>query len=281
MDWKPNKLIAILLGFLFQPLGMLYIARVKLALVYFVVGLVTGAADLWLEVREIEWIQYFSLGFIPMITCAVHIHLILRRYDALSNRPWFSHWYGLISFPIMLVVIIFSFRSFLYEPFRIVATSMSPSLNPGDIIIVSKCGYGNYGTYGFSLVKVPMEKQLKRGDLVVFELPKDPAASYVKRIIGLPGDTVEYRKGFLAINDIEATRNHEGTEEYYEVYREHLGKINYVIKTMPKRSPVNGHVSVPEGHVFVLGDNRDNSNDSRYWGFVPLENIVGKMVYVF
>ena len=281
MDWKPNKWIAILLGFFFQPLGMLYIARAKLAVLYFLAGIGAKAADYWLGIGQAEWSQYFSFVPLLMIVCASHIYIILRSHESISSRPWYSRWYGLISFPLVATILVILMRSFLYEPFRMPAVSMSPTLNPGDSIVASKWGYGNYGTFGISLAKVPLSKILERADVVVFEYPKDRSISYVKRIIGLPGDTIEYRRGLLAVNGKEIDRDFERRTGDYELYRENLGGAIYHIKVMPDVPSVEGRVSVPDGHIFVLGDNRDNSNDSRYWGFVPFENIVGKMVHVF
>ena len=260
---------------------MLYIARAKLAVIYFLAGIGARTADYWFAIEQAEWSQYFPFFLLLMIVCASHIYIILRSHEGISSRPWYSRWYGLISFPLAVMVLIILMRSFLYEPFRMPAVSMSPTLNPGDTIVASKWGYGNYGTFGISLAKVPLSKQLEHADVVVFEHPKDRSISYVKRIIGLPGDTVEYRRGYLAVNGKEIGRDFERREGNYVIYSENLGGAMYHIKIMPDVSSVEGRVSVPEGHIFVLGDNRDNSNDSRYWGFVPFENIVGRMVHVF
>lgn len=281
MNWKPNKWIAVLLGFFFQPLGMLYIARIQLAFIYFLAGIATGVLESWIEVREFGGLQYVPFVFILMIVCASHIYLILKKHAGLSNRPWFSRWYGLISFPLVLAFALFSFRAFLYEPFRMPSGSMSPSINPGDLMVASKWGYGHYGAYGVSLGMAPMSKELKRGDVVVFEFPKNRSTSYAKRIVGLPGDVVEYQKDSVIVNGKALDRSLQGSEGDFEMYRESLDDASYMILVMPDRESIEGVVSVPDGHVFVIGDNRDNSNDSRYWGFVPVENIVGKVAYVF
>lgn len=281
MSWKPKKWIAILLGFLLQPLGMLYIGNIKLASIYFIAGIFFATADFSMQINKIEIGQYFSFGLVLMFICASHIYFILRNSEGLLVRPWYSRWYGLASFPLVLFLSIYSFRAFLYEPFQIPASSMSPLLNPGDIMIASKWGYGNYGTYGITLLNKSISKNINRGDVVVFELPTNPSISYVKRVIGLPGDTVEYKKGSLIINSEFVPRVKEGTDLNFDIYTENLIGIEYDIKVMSGRHSPDGVVSVPNNHLFVMGDNRDNSNDSRYWGFVPLENIVGKMVYVF
>lgn len=277
MDWKPNKLIAILLGFLIQPLGMLYIVRIKLAFIYFIFGIIAGVTDFWLGSE----IQYISFVFILMIICTVHIYYLLRNYEPIKNRPLFSHWYVLISFLMIALTIIFFFRSFLYEPFKIPSTSMSPTLNTGDIIIISKWGYGNYGTLGYSFTKTNITKKLKRGDVIVFEYPKNSSIKYVKRIIGISGDIIDYSKGFLSINNKEVLKEFKEKNSEYNLYIEHLDEVSYNIKMIPNNSAKSGSVIVPNKHIFIMGDNRDRSNDSRYFGFIPIKNIIGKVIYAF
>lgn len=269
------------MGFFMQPIGMLYIVRVQLAIAYFLAGIVTGAADFWLALSKAEWGQYFSFGFVLMIICPVHIYLIVKQNREIPIRPWYSRWYGLVSFPLLLMFLIFSFRAFLFEPFRMPASSMSPLVNSGDILVANKWGYGNYATYGITLVKSDLSKDVKRGEVIVFEYPKDPSTNYVKRVIGLPGDIIEFDKDYLIVNGEKALRVFETNDTDFEVFSESISDISYRIKVMPNRPSVKGNVTVPERHLFVMGDNRDNSNDSRFWGFVPFENIVGKVVYIF
>lgn len=277
MDWKPNKLIAILLGFLMLPLGMLYIARIKLAFIYFIFGMVASITDIWLGSK----IQYISFVFMLMIICAVHIYYLLRNYEPVKNRPLFSRWYTLISFLMTVLTIVIFFRSFLYEPFKVSSMSMSPILNTGDIIIISKWGYGNYGTFGYSFTKKNITKKLKKGDIIVFEYPENSSTTYVKRIIGISGDTIDYSKGFLSINNKEILKEFKEKNDKYNLYTEHLNEISYNVKVMPNNSAKSGSVIVPDKHIFIMGDNRDRSNDSRYFGFIPIKNIIGKVIYVF
>ncbi len=185
-------------------------------------------------------------------------------------------------------------RSFLFEPFHIPSGSMKDTLLIGDFIFVSKSSYG-YSRYSFPLGIVPIpgrvlegEKQPERGDIIVFRLPTNTRIDYIKRLIGLPGDTVQVRGGVLYLNGQAVPRERvadhvetQGNRVYHvPKYRETLpnGVSYYVLDAL-----IDGEVddtpmyTVPEGHYFFMGDNRDNSNDSRQGvGMVPYENLVGR-----
>jgi len=281
MQWKPNKLIAILLGFFLQPLGMLYINRPILAILYLFAGVTAGIADLIAAQSIFLDYPYVSFKLLYMCLCALHISCLLLFTNSVNIRAWYSRWYSLVSFLGLLLIVVFVLRSFAFEPFQISSRAMSPTLNPGNTLVVSKWGYGNYGTYGLSLTKRELSKVLHRGEIVVFQYPQDPNINFVKRIIGLPGDTVEYKKDSLSINANLLHRKYQSNNGSDDMHREVLDDVEYNIYVTPSRPPVEGVVVVPENHVFVMGDNRDNSNDSRYWGFVPYNAIVGKMDFVF
>jgi len=281
MQWKPNKLIAILLGFFLQPLGMLYINKPILAVLYLFAGLAAGIADLFTHKSLFLDYPYVSFKLMCMSICTLHVLHLLLFTKLVTFRAWYSRWYSLIAFMGLLLTAVFVLRSFAYEPFQIPSRAMSPTLNPGNTLVVSKWGYGNYGTYGLSLVKRELTKELHRGAIVVFQYPQDPNVNFVKRIIGLPGDTVEYKKDTLSINTNLLYRKYIGKNGANGMHREVLDDFEYNIYVTPSRPPVEGIVVVPENHIFVMGDNRDNSNDSRYWGFVPYDSIVGKLDFVF
>ncbi|MEQ8230246.1 MAG: signal peptidase I [Gammaproteobacteria bacterium] len=189
-------------------------------------------------------------------------------------------------FPIFLVVLLL--RSFLVEPFRIPSGSMIPTLLVGDFILVNKYTYG---------IRLPVlnEKIIElgapeRGDVVVFRYPLDPATPFIKRVVGLPGDHVEYRDKRLFINGEEVPREAAGTyvgtgasvqHTGAQIFDETLGGVTHEILLTPGARSLNGAFDVPAGHYFVLGDNRDNSRDSRFWGFVPDENLVGKAFFIW
>lgn len=189
-------------------------------------------------------------------------------------------------FPVLFVVLVL--RSFLFEPFRIPSGSMIPTLLVGDYILVNKFAYG---------VRLPVvhTKILdtgspKRGEVAVFRFPNDPSLDYIKRIVGVPGDTVAYRDKRLFING-EAVEV-SGGEPYVSPetdavvagatrYEETLGEATHDILVFDQGFAADGVAEVPEGHYFVMGDNRDRSNDSRFWGVVPEENLVGKARFIW
>ena len=191
-------------------------------------------------------------------------------------------------FPVLLIVLLF--RSFLFEPFKIPSGSMIPTLLIGDFIVVNKYAYG---------LRLPvLNKKVvgigdpQRGDVAVFRYPVDPSINFIKRVVGLPGDTISYRDKALFING-EPVRQ-ETIDEYSKtavkcsipakdatlVY-EALGEDGHELLIHEGSRGKNGSWVVPEGHYFMMGDNRDRSNDSREWGFVPEENILGRAVGIW
>ncbi len=205
-----------------------------------------------------------------------------------------SNWEMIRSF-LVAVAIALVFRSVAYEPFHIPSGSMLSTLYQGDYIFVSKLSYG-YSRYSFPLgVKFFEGRKFhtapERGDIVVFRLPTNPRIDYIKRVIGMPGDTVEVRHGRLNINGkpVEVTRDGDvtltmkgGQTKAIARYRETLpnGVTHLILDEVHEGPADNTQVyRVPHGHYFMMGDNRDNSQDSRYLdivGFVPEENLVGK-----
>lgn len=185
-------------------------------------------------------------------------------------------------FPVFLVVLVL--RSFVIEPFRIPSGSMYPTLEIGDFIVVNKFAYG---------IKLPVTQtkildigEPERGDVVVFKYPNDPDVDYIKRVIGLPGDEITYINRTLFING-KAVRQqplglYHGTRsgkvmDDASLVSETLGERKHeILLDIDKRSQDMNTIVVPEGHYFMMGDNRDHSNDSRFWGFVPEKNLKGK-----
>ena len=221
-----------------------------------------------------------------------------RRKDA--KQPWWVE-YSISFFPVILIV--FLLRSFLVEPFKIPSSSMVPTLLVGDFILVNKYTYG---------IRVPViNKKLielnhpSRGDVMVFRFPEDPSLDYIKRVVGVPGDRVEYRNKRLSINGtpvpVRQVDDYLSKErmQFSRRFVETLNGADHEILLdedapagmMPGRAfPYAGNCNynsnglactVPPGHYFVMGDNRDNSSDSRVWGFVPDDNIVGKAFFIW
>jgi signal peptidase I len=189
-------------------------------------------------------------------------------------------------FPVILAVLLL--RSFLVEPFRIPSGSMMPTLLVGDFILVNKYAYG---------IRLPVINRKvmelgepRQGDVVVFRFPNDPSVDYIKRVVAVAGDRVVYRDKTLYINDQKIAQIPEGSYigvgsglsmSGADVRSEALGNVKHDILVVPRMRGVETDTVVPEGHYFVMGDNRDNSNDSRYWGFVPDENLVGRAFMIW
>jgi signal peptidase I len=184
-------------------------------------------------------------------------------------------------FPVVLIVLLL--RSFLFEPFRIPSGSMMPTLLIGDFILVNKFSYGvRLPVLNYKVIEVG---EPKRGDVVVFRYPKQPTVDYIKRVIGLPGDRIAYFDKKLYINGQPTQQvdlgkytgvgqgvNMSGSE----LIKEDLEGVEHLILNTNGVLTVEDVFVVPPGHYFVMGDNRDNSNDSRYWGTVPEANLVGR-----
>ncbi len=221
----------------------------------------------------------------------------------LLAQPWWLDWTAGL-FPVIIVV--FLLRSFLFEPFKIPSGSMIPTLLVGDLILVNKYHYGI--RLPVLNTKVTEGNPVQRGDVIVFRYPPQPSQDYIKRVVGLPGDEVVYRNKRLTINgEPVATQEvsdflDEDLKRYFKQYEEGLsdGKPHRLIVDTDRRAGISelevgdfpfrdqcrynveGVVcKVPAGHYFMMGDNRDNSLDSRYWGFVPDQNIVGKAIFVW
>ncbi|MET0534362.1 MAG: signal peptidase I [Steroidobacter sp.] len=187
-------------------------------------------------------------------------------------------------FPVILIVLVI--RSFLFEPFRIPSDSMMPTLLDGDFIFVNKFSYGlRLPVVNSKIVAIG---QPQRGDVIVFRLPRDPATNYIKRLVGLPGDHIVVRGQNLYINGERVKVDMVGIYEGHghdgaQLATEHLGAIDHQVLYLPDRYTRDYDEVVPEGHYFFMGDNRDNSRDSRFpevW-FVPERNLVGKAVRIW
>ena len=219
----------------------------------------------------------------------------------LLAQPWWLDWTAGL-FPVILIV--FLLRSFLFDPFKIPSGSMVPTLRVGDLILVNKFHYG---------VRLPVinrkivaNNNPQRGDVVVFRYPVDTRLDYIKRGVGLPGDEIVYANQRLTVNGrlLDTVALGEFYDEdalrYVPQFSEKLGDVEHRILVDPLRqayygpepksfpqagncryAPEGVTCKVPPGHYFVMGDNRDNSQDSRFWGFVPDENLVGKAFFVW
>lgn len=190
-------------------------------------------------------------------------------------------------FPIVLIVLIL--RSFIVEPFRIPSGSMMPTLLIGDFILVNKFAYGIRLPVLNS--KVVEYDKPKRGDIVVFRFPKNPSVDYIKRVVGLPGDRVGYHNKKVHINGKVIKQTPLGRYNGVGKGRSMTGSLHLIeglaenvehsILIRNRQPSVTANYVIPRGHYFVMGDNRDNSNDSRFWGTVPESNLVGKAFFIW
>ncbi|MDR7151219.1 signal peptidase I [Hydrogenophaga palleronii] len=215
-------------------------------------------------------------------------------------QPWWLDWTAGL-FPVILAV--FVLRSFLFEPFKIPSGSMIPTLRVGDLILVNKFHYGiRLPVFN---TKLMANNDPQRGDVMVFRYPPQPSLDYIKRVVGLPGDEVAYMNKSLTVNGQPVPKVAQpeffdnDSMRYARQFRETLGSRSYNTLNDDERPAfvagatefpfkdscrysVEGVIcKVPEGHYFLMGDNRDNSLDSRYWGFVPEANIVGRAFFVW
>jgi signal peptidase I len=239
----------------------------------------------------------------------VDIDLAPAREEAL-RQPWWLDWTAGL-FPV--IVVVFILRSFLFEPFKIPSGSMIPTLLVGDLILVNKFHYGlRLPVINF---KVTEGNPVQRGDVMVFRYPPKPSLDYIKRVVGVPGDEVAYLNKQLTINGQPVPKSplpdffEEDSLRYIKQFQETFptgsnpqqpgptktvrllndaerpafipGADDFAFKDQCRYTVEGVTCKVPAGHYFMMGDNRDNSLDSRYWGFVPDRNIVGKAFFVW
>ena len=230
----------------------------------------------------------FGLVFVSAIVLFINRFVLGKRFDKKNPTPevWYVD-YARSLFPVFLIV--FVLRSFIFEPFRIPSSSMLPTLEIGDFLLVNKSVYG---------VRLPIiNKKIisisdpERGDIFVFRFPKNPSQNYIKRVMGLPGDVIEYRQKRLFINGEEVRFDQAKNYDFLDasmskhavtqVTAKLSNDVIHRVLVNPQRPSSSGRWTVPEGHYFAMGDNRDHSADSRSWGFVPEENIVGKAFFIW
>lgn len=242
----------------------------------------------------------FCLLLVSAAIWAADVFVFSKRRAAEAKDPWWVE-YGASFFPVILLV--FVLRSFMIEPFKIPSGSMIPTLQVGDFILVNKFTYGiRLPVINKKIIDINLPQ---RGDVMVFRYPEDPSLDYIKRVVGIPGDKVAYQNKRLSINGtpVETTR----VEDYLHPERLYYSQ-QFVEKadafehrtlndvdapgfiSDASQFPGRDHClynnagvicTVPAGHYFMMGDNRDNSRDSRFWGFVPEQNIVGKAFFIW
>mgnify|MGYP003859803341 FL=1 len=231
----------------------------------------------------------FALIMVIVLTITGLIWLldifVLSKKRAANAKDPILVEYSKSFFPVILLV--FFIRSFIAEPFKIPSGSMMPTLLAGDFILVSKFSYGiRVPILNYTMIEVDKPK---RGDVFVFHYPPKPSIDYIKRVVGLPGDVIEYKSKTLYINDKKIEQTFVDKYPYMmneihhieaKEFKEALGNVNHsiLIHDLPGE---NFKFEVPQGHYLAFGDNRDNSADSRVWGFVPEHNLVGRAFFIW
>ena len=307
---QPRSRLSIwLIGLVFGPIiVMLWLGRGRLALIYLLVQLVyfgviflVVASGFAAPPAMTDLSTVVSVLGLPFNIIAVFHGLKLRATSLI--RPWFSRWYVVFILPLALAwaILFVLLRTCFYQPFNVPSTAMVPGLMVGDHIFVSKGAYG-YSRFSFPVMLADFPGRIwagepKRGDIVVFKLPRDNQTDYVKRLIGLPGDRIQLRAGVVYLNGIalpltpiQGIQCIEGVACNY--FRETLpdGRSYVINDSNPNGAADNtDEYVVPPDHYFMLGDNRDNSLDSRFGenapgggvGYVPYENLIGPVVLIY
>lgn len=305
MQNKPKTWIAVLIALFATPLAMMYLGKRRYALMYLVLLLLLVFAAFFYHEHEIAT-SLAKLSY--LIVGLTHTYRIARHFPDGEIRPTSSRWYALVSMFMAFVALVVLIRAYAFEPFNAPSASMSPTIPAKSFFIVQKWGYGHYGSYGINLYQTAISAPIQRGDILVFEVPDEVKNHYVKRVIGLPGDHVSYRNKRLVINgqavDTRKLVGHEAVSSsdkaaQLELYEEHTANGTYQVMLDRELPPLHlsyprnfkfmelchfdelGFIcTVPKDHYFMMGDNRDNSRDSRYWGFLPADRIVGKVIKI-
>ncbi len=291
---------AVALALLFAPFAFLYLGRPRRALAY-VLALGTPFAVALLALTSGLPRTAIAALIVTLLVALYAVHDAWRCARA-PQAPQRLPAYVIVTVMTAAFALLALTRGFIGEPYKIPSTSMAPLLQRGDLVLVSKWGFGNYGSD-----KLPVAGKVfrapQRGDIIVFKWPVDAHVDYVKRVVGMPGDVIEYRDKQLIINGAPA--NYVRLEDYQLAsaprpqrhLREAFAAEPNDILIDPGAPAVATHsvkssamqycsyhsngfrCTVPAAHYFMLGDNRDSSNDSRYWGMVPQTNLIGKVVW--
>ncbi|MGF1726129.1 signal peptidase I [Photobacterium nomapromontoriensis] len=287
--WKPKGWLAIILGIITQQFVFLYVNKARYFGVYSVLMIAIMIID----------VNYYWVLF---ILCPVHAYIAARRYKSSENRLWYARWWMPLLANFSILSIIFVSRVFIIDYYSIPSSAMAPSLNEGEYIVIDKRGFGNYRFAGVQFGKSESKVEPERGEIIAFQYPKNPQIDFVQRIIGLPGDTIVYKNKKLVVipscegkTDLCSDPIIEKVEikpydKYSVVYEESIDKNKYnILNNKNRRDQMHryyqqnenptGVWKVPAGQYFVMGDNRDNSLDSRYFGFVPKGYIIGTVAY--
>lgn len=297
---QPRPWLAAVLSLFFGPLGFLYAGRLGLAILFFVLALGFRAAA-WVTVGGVSLAASMA-EIVCWIGGAVLAWRLAKR-GRQGEQRWYSRWYGMAGVALALAACVVAARLFFYEPFVVPSSAMLPTAARGDRLLVRKLGYGHLSAGGLLLGRLPASKPLARGDVVVFDDPVKRGQIGLKRIVGVGGDVVALRGGHLWVNGrdtrIGSAGDYRGAQGEYARMRERLdGAVFETLEQKPGPAPLEEPLqfplrerctfareemrcAVPPGHLFVLGDHRDFSQDSRYFGFVRADQVIGKVVGIY
>jgi signal peptidase I len=268
--WKPKKWIAVLLGVLLQSFTFLYLNNLKLFWVYFVSIILVTVFDYYVG-------GVYALIF--SVICPLHAYFIVDKSNIGKKRAWYSMWWGIPTVYLVILAPVLLVRTFLFEPFLIPAVSMEPTLEIGDYILVKKFGFNSLTLVSDS--SKPDEDSMERGKLYVYYPPGEDML-YVKRLIAKPGDSLALSGYQVVLNNNPLTTKLVNDDSAAQIYEEQINGRKYLVKRMLRRQQSIPAISeIPKGNYFFMGDNRDNSRDSRFTGLIPEENIIGEVVYIF
>jgi len=277
---RRNPWLAGLLTLLSIPVGYMYVGRWTRIPIVFALFVAVYGGLAWTKAMNVlpGFVAAMVLMTIVNLAAIIDAILLARRQSDFTLRRYNRWYYYVLIFVITVVGIQFFIPNrgaiFGYEPYRMPANSMMPTLLEGDFFVVDTWHYSH--------------QSVARGDIIVFDFPKNPKVKFAKRVIGLPGDHISYKQRQLTINGKPVEQISVGefdsngeTLETLQQKTEQIDDSTYNIVVDEIRPDNSGEFIVPQGQYFVMGDNRDNSNDSRYWGYLPQKYICGKILYIW
>ncbi|WP_073212252.1 signal peptidase I [Massilia sp. CF038] len=292
-----------MLGLIAGPLGMVYAGMPLGALIILLLS-VLAAAFCFAYPASVSSDGLLLLKLGIAVVCSFLAYRVARSASP-RPHPWYARWYGLMTIGVVIALLFLLFRLFLFEGYRVSSASMAPTAEPGDNLLIAKQGYAAQSVYGMRFGVRVADRAVARGEYVAFISPTQNAM-FAMRVVGVPGDAVAYRNRRLYINGVATRGPANGdyldgkTMRRYQRYQEKIGEFKHEVlddidvRAVPPPDydafkPITNctfgenllECTVPPGHYFVMGDNRDNSFDSRYWGFVSETAITGKVIGIF
>lgn len=269
-DWKPKVWVSVLLGIVIPPFAFIYLNRLKFFVFYSVALILLNILGFFINKQ---------ISIFLILVCPIHAYSIASTFSEVGQRKWYSKWHGLLFIYLAFAIPFFVVRTFFFDLYFHPSLSMKPNLNENSLAVVNKIGFGDFTLFGVRLWKKDLsdESPLKKGSVYALYIPKSDVR-VIKRLIGIPGDEIEIVGDVIVINGNELIHEKNSENSEYVVFNEANSDTPYKIQRSKNNNyKVNIKAKIPAGHYFFLGDNRDKSQDSRVWGFVSSENIIGKV----